>query len=210
MKTGMLAAETAFEAIAAGDVSAAALSTYQDRVLDHPMMKEIWAERNFRHAFKHGLLPGLVLSQAYAFLGGGPKKRPTVKPDHEAWKPVSAFKPRPPVPKDDLLLDKLTDVDRSRTEHREDQPSHILIEDRDICAETCIPRFGAPPCAHFCPAQVYELEERDRRPFIQVNFSNCVHCKTCVIVDPCRAGRDDIQNINWRAPAEGGPRYQIL
>ena len=61
------------------------------------------------------------------------------------------------------------------------------------------------------PAQVYELEERDGQPHIQVSFTNCVHCKTCVIVDPCDVtGGDGMQNIDWRAPAEGGPRYQIL
>ena len=80
-----------------------------------------------------------------------------------------------------------------------------------MCSNDCVPRFGTPPCTHFCPAQVYELESRDGQPFIRVNFSNCVHCKTCVIVDPCDArSGDGLQNIDWRAPAEGGPRYQIL
>ncbi|MFQ5718621.1 MAG: 4Fe-4S dicluster domain-containing protein [Acidobacteriota bacterium] len=211
MRTGMLAAETAFDAVRHQDASDARLSAYQDKVMGHPMMKELWADRNFRHAFRHGVLPGLFLSQAYAFFGGGPRTRPAVRPDWQAWKPASSFTPRPTVPKGPLLLDKLTDVDRSRTDHREDQPSHIRIVEPDLCGETCIPRHGSPPCAHFCPAQVYELEEHDARQSIRVNFSNCVHCKTCVIVDPCAtSATGDIQNIDWRAPTEGGPRYQIL
>ncbi len=211
MKTGMLAAEQAFAALATGDVSAAGLAAYDETVRAHPMMRDLWKDRNFRHAFRHGLYGGLVLSQAYALLGGGPRKRPRVEPDWKAWKPASRFKARPEAPRGPLLLDKLTDVDRSRTEHREDQPSHIQVLDPEICRNDCMPTYGSPPCTHFCPAQVYELERADEGPYIQVNFSNCVHCKTCVIVDPCNAGQEEnMQNIRWRAPAEGGPRYQIL
>jgi electron-transferring-flavoprotein dehydrogenase len=211
MKTGMLAAEQAFDALAAGDVSAAGLAGYEEKVRRHPMMQDLWQDRNFRHAFRHGLYGGLVLSQAYAMLGGGPRQRPPVEPDWRAWKPASRFKNRPAPARGPLILDKLTDVDRSRTEHREDQPSHIRVLDQDVCRQTCMPTYGHPPCTHFCPAQVYELQQVDGQPSIQVNFSNCVHCKTCVIVDPCKVGdEDNIQNIEWRAPAEGGPRYQIL
>ena len=124
---------------------------------------------------------------------------------------IGSGKPQGPSKRIPRTHSVLTDVDRSRTQHREDQPSHIRVIDQDVCRESCIPTYGSPPCAHFCPAQVYELTESDHGPHIQVNFSNCVHCKTCVIVDPCKtnAGKN-IQNIDWRAPAEGGPRYQIL
>ncbi|MFQ5767624.1 MAG: 4Fe-4S dicluster domain-containing protein [Acidobacteriota bacterium] len=211
MKSGMLAAEQAFSALRANDTSAEGLSGYQKRIMEHPMMDSLRRDRNFRLAFKHGLPAGMVLSQVYAFMGGGPRKRRPVEEDWKTWRPASSFKPRPSVRKDPLLLDKLTDVDRSRTEHREDQPSHIQVLDQEVCRNRCLPVLGHPPCTHFCPAQVYELTEDSGKPHIQVNFSNCVHCKTCVIVDPCKVGdQDNIQNINWRAPAEGGPRYQIL
>ncbi|MCZ6833592.1 MAG: 4Fe-4S dicluster domain-containing protein, partial [Acidobacteria bacterium] len=211
MKSGMLAAEKAFAALAADDVSADGLKSYHDAIHEHAMTRSLWRDRNFRQAFRHGLPAGLILSQLYSMLGGGPRRRFRVEENHKAWRNVSHFKPRPEPPRDDLLLDKLTDVDRSRTEHREDQPSHIKILDRDVCATTCLPRYGQAPCTHFCPAQVYELEEQEGTPFIRVNFSNCVHCKTCVIVDPCASGQvAGMQNIQWRAPAEGGPRYQLL
>jgi electron-transferring-flavoprotein dehydrogenase len=211
MKTGMLAAEQAFSALEKDDVSEEGLKGYQDAVHRHPITRSLWKDRNFRQVFRHGLPVGLVLSQAYAFLGGGPRQRPKVEEDWQAWRNSSEFKPRPEAPRDDLVLDKLTDVDRSRTEHREDQPSHIKVLDPDLCASTCLPRYGQAPCTHFCPAQVYELEEAEGGASIRVNFSNCVHCKTCVIVDPCASGKvEGMQNIQWRAPAEGGPRYQIL
>ncbi|TDI30231.1 MAG: electron transfer flavoprotein-ubiquinone oxidoreductase [Acidobacteria bacterium] len=211
MKSGMLAAEKAFSALAADDVSAEGLKGYQDAIHEHAMTRSLWRDRNFRQAFRHGLPVGLVLSRIYSMLGGGPRRRPRVEEDHKAWRNISHFKPRPEPPRDDLLLDKLTDVDRSRTEHREDQPSHIKILNPDLCVTTCLPRYGQAPCTHFCPAQVYELEEAEGTPFIRVNFSNCVHCMTCVIVDPCPSGQvKGMQNIQWRAPAEGGPRYQLL
>jgi electron-transferring-flavoprotein dehydrogenase len=211
MKTGMLAAEQAFEAVLSGDTSDTALAGYEAKVRNHPMMDAFWRDRNFRHSFRGNLLAGLVRSQAYAFLGGGPRKRTPLEPDWKAWKHESRFKARPEAPKEGLLLDKLTDVDRARTDHREDQPSHIRVLDQDVCRSRCLPTYGHPPCTHFCPAQVYELEERDGQPHIQVSFTNCVHCKTCVIVDPCDVeSGDGLQNIDWRAPAEGGPRYQIL
>jgi electron-transferring-flavoprotein dehydrogenase len=211
MKTGMLAAEQAFEAVLSDDYSDAVLAGYEAKVRNHPMMAAFWRDRNFRQSFRGHLIAGLVRSQAYAFLGGGPRTRPSLEPDWKAWKHTSGFKARPEAPKEQLLLDKLTDVDRSRTDHREDQPSHIRIVDQIVCRSRCLPAYGHAPCTHFCPAQVYEMEERDGQPHIQVNFTNCVHCKTCVIVDPCDVtDGDGVQNIDWRAPAEGGPRYQIL
>lgn len=110
-----------------------------------------------------------------------------------------------------VLVDKLTDVYHSGTRHREDQPSHIRILDPMRCLTDCIARFGDAPCTHFCPARVYELLGEGAGRRIQINFANCVHCKTCVIKDPIDViPGDHVQNIVWRAPAEGGPRYQGL
>jgi electron-transferring-flavoprotein dehydrogenase len=131
-----------------------------------------------------------------------------------SFAPVSSL-PAPPADPPGFdpatIVDKLTDVFKSGTIHREDQPSHIRVVDPVACLTKCIPTYGVAPCTNFCPAKVYELvgEGGDRR--IQVNFSNCVHCKTCVILDPIDvASSDEIQNIDWRAPAEGGPKYLNL
>src|SRR5262249_45747749 len=109
------------------------------------------------------------------------------------------------------VVDKLTDVFKSGTIHREDQPSHIRIVDPKVCTEKCIPTYGVAPCTNFCPAKVYELVGEGAGRGIQVNFTNCAHCKTCVILDPFDAPPTDaIKNINWRPPAEGGPKYLNL
>jgi electron-transferring-flavoprotein dehydrogenase len=103
-----------------------------------------------------------------------------------------------------LTFDKLTDVYNSGTMHDEDQPSHLLISDTNICRDRCTVEYGNP-CQYFCPAAVYEpLFEKtgdgvDGR--LQINFTNCVHCKTCDIIDP-------YQIITWVPPQGGeGPVY---
>jgi len=240
MKSGMLAAETAFEALVAGDYSAERLGGYEQRLRGSIVHRDLYRDRNFRHAFHGSFRLGLVKSQAYAFLGGGPRRRPRFEPDYRRFepaarpaqarpdsassrtlaapaapgsRPASAPAPSPPgAPAEAaLFIDKLTAVFKSGTIHREDQPSHIRILDPKRCTDTCIPRYGTAPCTHFCPANVYELVGEGSGQHIQINFSNCVHCKTCVILDPLDvADQDGIQNIDWRAPAEGGPRYNQL
>ncbi len=100
-------------------------------------------------------------------------------------------------------FDKLTDVYRSGTKHEEDQPSHLVITDFDICNGLCAEEYGNP-CQHFCPAQVYEMVDDDENPGkkkLQLTPSNCVHCKTCDIADP-------YQVITWVTPeGGGGPNY---
>ncbi len=216
MKSGMLAAETVYEALARRDTSASALASYERRLADSYVMRDLYRVRNFRQAFAWGRLPGLLLGGLSLWTGLGPTKPGSVQPDFRHLKP-SSHSPgggrtaEPPAYDSSVLVDKLTDVYLSGTQHREDQPSHIRILDPSRCLTECLPRYGDAPCTHFCPAKVYELvgEGADRR--IQVNFANCVHCKTCVIKDPIDVrGDDQVQNIDWRAPAEGGPRYQGL
>jgi electron-transferring-flavoprotein dehydrogenase len=213
MKSGMLAAETAMGAIAADDVSEARLAGYRAALDASFVMKDLWRDRNFRHAFDAGLHVGLARTMLGDLTGGGPRQAPDTRPDWKAWGTPDRFRLRT-YPKDDfdpkVVLPKLTDVHLSGTGHREDQPSHIRILDPALCSSTCMPRHGGvAPCTHFCPAAVYELEPQPgAHGPIRVNFSNCVHCRTCVIVDPCEAdGGDHYQNIEWRAPNEGGPRY---
>jgi electron-transferring-flavoprotein dehydrogenase len=102
-----------------------------------------------------------------------------------------------------LTFDKLTDVYHSGTKHEEDQPSHLVVHDTNICATRCTVEFGNP-CQNFCPASVYEMEDAADVPGgkqLRLNASNCVHCKTCDVMDP-------YQIITWVPPeGGGGPNY---
>ena len=214
MTTGILAAETIFECLRDGEFSKERLARYEEKVKGSYVMADLWRDRNFRIAFEKGLYSGLMATGLHRFTGGGTRKRIPLKPDFMSFVPVSALGAPPADPPGfdpATVVDKLTDVYKSGTIHREDQPSHIRILDPKVCIETCIPVYGIAPCTNFCPAKVYEaVGEGDQRQ-IQVNFSNCVHCKTCVILDPLDVdAKDAIQNIDWRAPAEGGPKYLNL
>jgi electron-transferring-flavoprotein dehydrogenase len=103
-----------------------------------------------------------------------------------------------------LTFDKLADVYHSGTAHDEDQPSHLLILQPDICHPRCTSEYGNP-CRHFCPAAVYEMvEESSGQLRLQINASNCVHCKTCDIMDPYEV-------IKWVPPeGGGGPSYDLM
>jgi electron-transferring-flavoprotein dehydrogenase len=103
-----------------------------------------------------------------------------------------------------LTFDKLTDVYASGTEHEEDQPCHLVVADLDVCHGRCAEEYGNP-CQHFCPAAVYEMVANEQgQERLKINASNCVHCKTCDIMDP-------YQIINWVTPeGGGGPSYQML
>lgn len=213
MTSGMLAADTALEAILDEDYSEASLARYWKRLEASWVIRDLWKRRHFRSAFQGNLYTGLARLFWRELTGGGPKTAIAVTPDHREFRHQREFtRMREPDGYDpSVIIDKLTAVHRSGTLHREDQPSHIKIVDAKQCVERCIPKFGTPPCTHFCPAQVYELVGDGADQKIQVNFSNCVHCKTCGIVDPIDVARDDhIQNIEWRAPSEGGPKYQGL
>ncbi len=104
-----------------------------------------------------------------------------------------------------LIVDKLTGVFLSKTMHREDQPSHIIIHDRDLCVNECFKTYRCP-CTRFCPGDVYEIETDQKTSLrrLKLNPSNCLHCKTCDIKDPYR-------NITWTCPEGGeGPGYTVL
>jgi electron-transferring-flavoprotein dehydrogenase len=213
MRSGMLAADTVFEALKDGDASEEKLRPYQAAVEHSEIGKDLWASRNFRSSFHQGLYKGVLCWGWRMMTGGGSRRRTAAEPDWKAMGSVKDFPPRAPRPASDgkLLLDKLTDVHLSGTSHRDDAPSHIRILDPGACVDQCIPRHGTAPCEHFCPARVFELQGEGAERRIDVAFQNCVHCKTCVIVDPCDTGPDDgLQNIQWRAPAEGGPKYVNL
>ena len=212
IKSGMLAAETAFECLTADDFSKERLAGYERRVEGSWAAAELKKVRNFHQGFEHGLFAGMLHTGAQMFLGGLDPLGNRLKnePGHERMKKLAEVHPggKPAAPKFDgkLTFDKLADVYASGTMHEEDQPAHLLVADTSVCATRCREEFGNP-CQHFCPANVYEMVADESKPGalkLRINASNCVHCKTCDIADP-------YQIITWTTPeGGGGPDYKDL
>ena len=210
MKTGMLAAETAFEAVRAGDTSSVRLQAYERR-LDHSYVREeLYAVRNVHQSFGYGLIPGLLYS-AFALVArgwwirdmqarAGHDRMERLDPEQARAAAIAAMSPGQHVRADrKLTFDRLTNVHFSGTRHEEDQPSHLLVH-TEVCHTICGDEYGHP-CTRFCPAQVYEIVPDGDGRRLQINASNCVHCKTCDIMDP-------YQVITWVPPeGGGGPQY---
>ncbi len=218
MKTGMLAAETAFEAVRAGDTSADALSLYNTRINGSFVEKELRFSRNFHSGFRFGTVAGLFNSAMIMATNGlGVFGRGRRRAGHEEMEQVDRYVDHHGLgeeartfrrPKYDgaATFDKLTNVYHSGTKHNEDQPSHLKVADTDLCVTRCASEFNNP-CTRFCPAQVYNIVDDDSAATgkkLQIDFANCVHCKTCDIMDP-------YQVITWVTPEGGdGPRYDRL
>ncbi len=212
MKSGMLAAETAFEALEKGDAGGRTLAAYAERVEASFIRRELWKSRHFKKGFKLGFAAGLLGAGAGEFTGGwSPFGGLRVGEGHRRMKTVQDYHGRPDaaperIKFDDVLtFSKTTDVYNSGTVHEEDQLCHLHVLEPDLCASRCVREYGNP-CQHFCPAAVYEWVRKDEADAgrLQINFSNCVHCKTCDIMDPY-----DI--IRWVPPeGGGGPSYQNL
>lgn len=207
MKTGMLAAETIYEALCAGDTSSKILSEFPRKVESSWVKKELWAVRNFHQAFRHGLWAGLAQS-AVQFVTGG---RGLIDP----MRTVPGYQDFQKLNRERVLIDqstrfkgdgvftfdRLTDVYHSGTRHDEDQPCHLIVTDPNICSDRCVREYGNP-CQYYCPAAVYEMVMEKDTPRLKINFANCVHCKTCDIADP-------YQIVNWVPPeGGGGPNYE--
>ena len=209
MRTGMYAAEVALDAVRTGDPSASRLQAFQALVDGGPVRSELYPVRNVHQSFAHGLIAGLtytglsLLTRGWWFRDSMPSH-----PGHERMKTIAAYYgPDGPV-RDSravsidrkLTFDRLTNVHFSGTRHEEDQPGHLRVQDLDICRPRCREDYGNP-CIRFCPANVYEMIEAGDGARLQINASNCVHCKTCDIIDP-------YQIIDWVPPeGGGGPRY---
>jgi len=209
MKTGMLAAETIFEAFLKGDFSAATLGRFEAQWQSSWVKEELWKVRNFHQGFEHGFWRGTLHGALQSVTGGrGVRGRYPARPGHERMKHLSEFVHVPDArlkPDGKLTFDKLSDVYHSGTHHEEDQPCHLKIADFDICNHRCTVEYGNP-CQYFCPASVYEMEDDPggKGKHLKINASNCVHCKTCDIADP-------YQIITWVCPeGGGGPRYDGL
>ena len=203
MKSGMLAAETIFEALKAGDTSANTLKLYKEKIDQSYIKKEMWKVRNFHQSFHNGLLDGFVLSGLQQLTGGHGIIDPMhTQAGYAAYNQIHG-RPAPERFKGDgkLTFDRLTDVYHSGTRHEEDQPCHLKISDLNVCATRCVEEYGNP-CQYFCPAAVYEMEKGSDGVKLKINAANCVHCKTCDIADP-------YQIINWTVPeGGGGPNYE--
>ena len=211
MRSGMLAAETAFEAVRAGDASAKMLSSYKAKIDASAIRTELYPVRNVHQAFGAGLIAGSAYA-GIAMLTNG-----TLLPDlaghegHHAMRRIDKYYglakrdilvPSNAAPIDrKLTFDKVTGAHYSGTHHDEDQPVHLLVH-TEVCHSICGHEYGHP-CVKFCPANVYEMVDDGmggRR--LQINASNCVHCKTCDIMDPYGV-------ITWVAPEGGeGPSYE--
>src|SRR6266542_2447915 len=215
IKSGMLAGEAIFEALVAGDFSAQQLQRYEQLVNESWIVPELLKVRNFHAGFKHGRWLGLVNTGLQLITGGrawGIFDRTRAEPGHEAMKKLSAYGYHGDTIEqryDGLrfdgrtTFDKLTDVYHAAVGHDEDQPTHLHVLDTNICSTRCAEEYGNP-CQRFCPAAVYEMVDNgdEGRKKLQINFSNCVHCKTCDIMDP-------YQIINWVTPeGGGGPDYK--
>jgi electron-transferring-flavoprotein dehydrogenase len=213
MRTGMLAAETAFAAVRSADTSANALRRYEAAIDTSAVRRELYPVRNVHQSFEHGLFAGVAYSGLSLVTGGWWLQDPMpARTGYERMeKRADYYRGAPPSPdatvdpaKIDrqLTFDRLTNVHFSGTRHSEDQPSHLIVHDLEICRTRCREEFGNP-CTRFCPANVYEMVDAgDGTKRLQINASNCVHCKTCDIHDP-------YQIIDWVPPeGGGGPSYE--
>jgi electron-transferring-flavoprotein dehydrogenase len=204
IKSGMLAAETVFEALKTGDATAKTLSAFPSKIEQSWIKKELWAVRNFHQGFHKGLYAGLFHAGIQFVTGGRGLIDPMrVRPGHEEYRKLSGSGPAPERFKGDgaLTFDRLTDVYHSGTRHEEDQPCHLVVADLNVCATKCVTEYGNP-CQYFCPAAVYEMVQEKGQTRLKINASNCVHCKTCDIADP-------YEIITWVPPeGGGGPNYE--
>lgn len=206
IESGIAAADTVLDALAAGDTGTERLMAFDRRVREGSIGRELYKVRNFRQAYQEGLVRGMVHTAAQMVSGGrGLYARHPAEEDHHRTQRLAAYRGRTwPVPTPDgkRVLDRMSDVYLSGTRHDENQPAHLLVLDPGICRDRCATEFGNP-CQHFCPAGVYEIVPAgDGGRRLHLNFSNCVHCKVCDIADPYGI-------ILWTPPEGGdGPRYR--
>jgi electron-transferring-flavoprotein dehydrogenase len=200
IKSGMLAAQAAAEALQANDVSAGRLKRFEDLVEASWIKQELWKVRNFHQGFEGGFVAGMFHTALQMVTRGrGLRNRYGNSAGHTRMVPGQRPSPERMPFDGKLTFDRLTDVYNSGTAHGEDQPVHLIVVEPSICHPRCTNEYGNP-CQNFCPAAVYEMS--DGR--LQINASNCVHCKTCDIMDP-------YQVINWVPPEGGdGPAYDLL
>ncbi|MDP9109970.1 MAG: electron transfer flavoprotein-ubiquinone oxidoreductase [Pseudomonadota bacterium] len=203
MKTGMLAAESAFAALAEGR-QFDELSSYPSAFEKSWLHEELHVARNFKPWMSKGLYTGALMVgiDQIVLRGKAPWTLHHQHADHECLQPAANHKPIDyPRPDGKLTFDRLSSVFISNTNHAEDQPIHLTLKDNSIPVHVNLAKYAGPE-ARYCPAGVYEyVKEESGADRLQINAQNCVHCKTCDIKDPT-------QNIVWVTPeGGGGPNY---
>ncbi|ABI91319.1 pyridine nucleotide-disulfide oxidoreductase family protein [Burkholderia ambifaria AMMD] len=203
IKTGMLAADAAFDAVQAGRQSDE-LNAYPDAFKQSWLYTELYRARNFKQWMAKGLYLGtLMVGLEQKVMGGNvPWTLHHKHADHEMLKPASEYTPiEYPKPDGKLTFDRLSSVFISNTNHEENQPAHLTLKDASVPVNVNLRTYAGPE-ARFCPAAVYEfVKNDDGGDRLVINAQNCVHCKTCDIKDPT-------QNIVWVTPeGGGGPNY---
>ncbi len=207
IKSGMLAAEAAFDALGAGRASDE-LVAYPQAFEQSWLYEELYRARNFKPWMSKGLYTGALMTGIDQILFGGraPWTLHHRHTDHETLKEKTAVKPISyPKPDGVLTFDRLSSVFISNTNHEEDQPAHLKLKDTRVAVDVNLARYNGPE-QYYCPAGVYEFVEEttaagSTNKRLQINAQNCVHCKTCDIKDPT-------QNIQWVTPeGGGGPNY---
>jgi electron-transferring-flavoprotein dehydrogenase len=205
IKSGMMAAEAAAEALKAGR-SADELSAYPAAFRSSWLYDELHRARNFKPWMSKGLYLGslMVGIDQVLFRGRAPWTLRHGHADNETLKRKDQAKPiQYPKPDGVLTFDRLTDLSFSNTNHSEDQPAHLTLKDPSIPVRIDLEQYAGPE-SRYCPAGVYEFVDLETKPRLQINAQNCVHCKTCDIKDPT-------QNIVWVAPeGGGGPNYSNM
>lgn len=197
LRSGMLAAEHYAETGRA--------EGWDSKLRGSVVMDELRRVRNIKPAFKKGLWLGLANAGLETITGGATPWTLRTAPDYAQLRKVSEYESpkRDWVERDLPPRDRLQGVYYASTAHEEDQPIHLRVADTSICVSQCAEEYQNP-CTRFCPAGVYEMVEEAAGKRLQINASNCVHCKTCDIKDP-------YQIINWVTPEGGsGPNYQNL
>ncbi|MDM0058009.1 electron transfer flavoprotein-ubiquinone oxidoreductase [Variovorax fucosicus] len=204
IKTGMLAADAAFDALQAGRQHDE-LTAYPAAFEKSWLHEELYKARNFKSWFKKGLGIATFMNgiEQWLLKGHIPWTLHRTKPDHAALKPASECEPIVyPKPDGKLTFDRLSSVFISNTNHEEQQPAHLTLKDASVPVNINLAKYAGPE-ARYCPAGVYEFvpSAETGKERLQINAQNCVHCKTCDIKDPT-------QNIVWVTPeGGGGPNY---
>ena len=206
IKTGMLAAEAAFDAVTAGRQHDE-LSTYPAAFEKSWLRGELEQSKNFKQWFKKGFYVGALMSGIEQWLlprlgfKAPPWTLHRAQADHLYLKPAAECQAIIyPKPDGKISFDRLTSVFVSNTNHAEDQPSHLTLKDASVPVRVNLAKYAGPE-SRYCPAAVYEYVNEGGQDRLQINAQNCVHCKTCDIKDPT-------QNIVWVTPeGGGGPNY---
>lgn len=202
MKTGIIAAEAAFNGLTAGSGPPKMLTDYPKNLKKSWVWGELYRVRNIRPAFRRGLWMGLFYSalDTYVLRGKAPWTL-TQKADHHSLQLAqTAKKIEYPKPDGEVTFDKLSSVFITNTNHEEDQPCHLALKNSDVPIAHNLELYDSPE-QRYCPAGVYEIVSNGEDAKLQINAQNCIHCKTCDIKDPT-------QNIRWKTPeGGGGPNY---